>query len=97
MIGSACDRCGCQLERMDRQYLATIELRPMVGLADTDEDPGDRDHLLELHELIEAQADEDEVDEQHVQEFLLCYDCCCRLRDDPLTQDAAMHLGFSEN
>ena len=81
---------------MDRQYLATIELRPVVGAAESDEDPGDRDHLLELHEMLEANEG-DALDEPHVQDFLLCHDCCQRLREDPLTPEAAVHLGFSQN
>ena len=97
MVDSTCDRCGHRLERMDRQYLATIELRPVVGPADSEEDPGDRDHLMELHEMLEAGEDADAAYEPHVQEFLLCQDCCQRLREDPLTPDAALHLDFSEN
>ena len=94
---SACDRCGRPLDRMNRQYLATIELRPVVGALDTDEDAGDRDHLMELHEMLEASVDNDELDEPRVQEFLLCHDCCRRLHDDPMSHDAPMHLGFSQN
>ena len=97
MIESACDRCGRPLQRMDRQYLATMEIRPVVGAAHSDEDPGDRDHLLELHEMLEAGADVDAPDEQHVREFLLCHDCCQRVQEDPMTQDAALHVGFSQN
>ena len=49
---SNCDRCGRALDRMDRQYVATIEIRPTVGPAETEEAPCDRDHLLELHEML---------------------------------------------
>ena len=58
MVDSACDRCGRSMDRLDRQYLATIDVRPIVSAANTEEDPGDRDHLLELHEMLESGADE---------------------------------------
>ena len=100
MVQSKCDRCGCSLDRLDRQYVATIDIRPTVGPAETDEDPGDRDHLLEIHEMLEAaegNGNSEAVEEFEPREFLLCHECCSRFQDDPLPHDAALHLGFSQN
>ena len=98
MVESACDRCGRPLGRMEPQYIATIDLRPTVAVTETDEDPGDRDHLMELHEMLEAAQDDAEpIEDFQPQEFVLCHECCCRLRENPLSHDLAMPFGFSEN
>lgn len=98
MVQAACDLCGQELSRMDRQYIAVIDIRPTVGAAENGEDPSDRDHLLELHEMLEAAKDDGDVEEDHApQEFLLCHDCCCRFREDPLPRETALQFDFSKN
>jgi len=99
MVETTCDLCGRVLGRMERQYVAHIDVRPTVGMVETDEDPGDRDHLMELHEMLEAAEDEHDFDEadQQSHEFLLCHECCCRFCKRPLPRETALQLDFSEN
>jgi hypothetical protein len=100
MAEAACDMCGRTIGRIEPHYLATIDIRPTSGLTETDEEAGDRDHLLELHEMLER-LDEDalaEPDEEPLQtEFLLCDECCRRFREDPLPREFAVPLDFSAN
>lgn len=97
MPPAACDLCGRELSRLERQYVAIIDIRPTVGIAAADEDPGDRDHLLELHELLEAAQDYTVEDDPQPLELLLCHDCCRRFREEPLPRESALQLDFSEN
>jgi hypothetical protein len=88
---------------MEPLYIATIEIRPTTAIIESDEDPGDRDHLTELDEMLET-VDLDVLaemeDESHKSELLLCHDCCRRFRDQPeqpMPRDLAAQLSFSEN
>ena len=87
MAEATCDLCGRALGRMEPQYIATIDIRPTIGLVQNDEDLGDRDHLLEIHEMLEG-AEEAELrepaDDSTQNEFLMCHECCRRFAEDPL-------------
>ncbi len=101
MAEICCEMCGRMLDRLDTQYIATIEIRPTVGAVESDEEPGDRDHLMELHEMLERAADEDCFDpvEESAEptEFTLCGECCRRFSENPLQRELAHQLDFSEN
>ena len=103
MAETCCELCGRILERMEPLYIATIEIRPTTAMIESDEDPGDRDHLMELEEMLET-VDLDVLaemeDESYRSELLLCHDCCRRFRDQPeqpVHRDFAAQLSFSEN
>lgn len=100
MAETACDLCGRTMHWTEPCYVATIDIRPTTGLLENDEDPGDRDHLLELHESLEAlEADVSDLEDLAgpAQEMTLCQDCCRRFREHPLSHDVTTHLEFSEN
>jgi hypothetical protein len=104
MAETCCELCGRTLQRMEPLYIATIEIRPTTAIIESDEDPGDRDHLNEIDEMLET-VDLDVLaemgDDTHKSELLLCHDCCRRFRDQPEQQvvprDLAAQLSFSEN
>ena len=99
MVQPACEMCGKELGRLERQYIAAIDIRPTTGAAEADEEAGDRDHLLEIHEMLEAveSHEDDEANAFEPQEFLLCHDCCCRFQNEPLPRETVLQVGFSEN
>ena len=100
MAETCCEMCGRALERLETQYIATIAIRPTVGAIECDEDTGDRDYLMELHEMLEREAEGEAVDscdESTQSEILLCGDCCRRFGENPLPREAALQLDFSEN
>jgi hypothetical protein len=86
--------------RLEPHYIAKIEVRPTIGMLEDDEEPGDRDHLLELHEMLERLDDDalaEPEDGSHQSEFLLCEECCRRFRASPLPREFALPLEFSAN
>ena len=97
MAHSACDFCGTEIGRFEQQYLAVVDIRPTVGVTDTDEDPADRDHLQELDEMLETAHEGDAEEAASSTEFLLCHDCCRRFRENPVPREAAVHFDFSAN
>ena len=99
MVQRTCDLCGRMLERIEQQYIAVIEIRPTIGICEDDDDPSDRDHLLELHEMLESEAEGscDGEEEPSQQEFTLCHECCLQFKANPLARDSALHFDFSEN
>ena len=97
-VHPTCDLCGQELDRLQQQYVATIDIRPTTGATGTDEESADRDHLLEMHEMLESACEEDfAVEDFEPQEFLLCHECCRRFQEDPLPRETALHVGFSKN
>ena len=97
MVQPACDVCGREMSRMDRQYVATVDLRPTIGADTTDEDPGDRDHLLEIHEMLESVEENEMPEDFQPQEYILCHECYCRIREEPFQREPVVQVGFSEN
>ena len=54
MIHYSCDRCKRILDPAeDLRYAVTIEVQAMMDPLDIDEDEDDRDHLLEIQEILE--------------------------------------------
>ena len=67
-----------------------------------DEPDDDRDHLLELHEILERMEDADDhppIDDDvyRKQRFDLCPECYRKFVKNPLGRELASPLGFSKN
>jgi DNA-directed RNA polymerase subunit RPC12/RpoP len=103
MIHYSCDRCGRPIDpRNELRYVVRIEvdavMEPIEG--DVIEDD-DRDHLMELHEILERAEDEadpligDEVYRR--QQFDLCSECHRKFSENPVGKDHARQLKFSNN
>ena len=101
MIHFSCDACGKSLDpARDTRYVVKMELYAVTDPAD-DGPEDDRDHLLEIHEILERQmADEsEEVSDESYQRrhYDLCPDCYYRFTKNPLAREQVAHLDFSEN
>ena len=95
--------CICAVERwaLEPHYIAKIEVRPTIGMLEDDEEPGDRDHLLELHEMLERLDDNavlaEPEDGPHQAEFLLARSAAAASAPTHCRAEFAMPLEFSAN
>ncbi|MEZ6098522.1 MAG: hypothetical protein R3E01_06085 [Pirellulaceae bacterium] len=102
MIHHTCDRCKRIIDpESDVRYVVRLEVRAVMDPIDMDEDENDRDHLLELHEILERCDDEDcdEISEEIYQSkrFDLCPACHRKFLKNPVGRESVPHLGFSQN
>ena len=100
MIHYACDRCKCVLAGDDLRYV--VKLETYAAIEPLEEDfQDDRDHLLEIHEILERIEDDDseliDSDIYQKRRFDLCPNCYRQYAKDPLGQETPAHLGFSHN
>lgn len=102
MIHYSCDCCGREIDASEElRYVAKLEVYAAMEPIDVDDVEDDRDHLLEVHEILERMddADSEEVGEEVYQKrrYDLCPECHKRFARDPFGRDLASHLDFSEN
>ena len=102
MIHYSCDRCKRPLDPSeDLRYAVTIEVQAVMDPLDVDEAEDDRDHLLEIQEILERLDDaESEMignDIYQKRRHDLCAECYRKFIKNPLGREAPAHLGFSQN
>jgi len=100
MIHYTCDKCGQPIDaEEDLRYLVKVEVQAVMSDGRTEDH--DRDHLLEIDEILERAADEagDAVGDDIYgrQTFDLCRRCHEKFSRDPLGRDLAGKVGFSAN
>ncbi len=103
MIHYGCDRCGRPIDPRDElRYVVRIEIDAVMEPIDGDVvEDDDRDHLMELHEIIERSADAadsmigDEVYQR--QRFDLCSACHQKFTRNPVGKESSKQLDFSNN
>jgi hypothetical protein len=104
MIQYCCDRCKRSMDAGDDlRYVVRIEIEAKYDVLG-DEPDDDRDHLLELHEILERMEDADSDDHPPIdddvyrkQRFDLCPECYRKFVKNPLGRELASPLGFSKN
>lgn len=101
MIHYSCDRCKRSLDAEDDlRYVVRIEICAALQPFPVDETEDDRDHLLEIQEILERLDDQesDEIGEDVYQRrrFDLCADCYRQYVQNPLGRELAQ-FGFSSN
>jgi hypothetical protein len=101
MIHFSCDRCKRELDpEVDLRYVVRLEVSAVVD-ASPEETDDDRDHLLEIHEILERCTDlDDEMVGDDVYQklrFDLCSECYRKYIRSPLGREPAEMFGFSEN
>ena len=101
MIHYSCDRCKCSIHPDEElRYSVSIEIQVTLDTTDLEREE-DRDHLTELHEILERLDDteREEISQSAYQkrQFDLCSDCHREYLNNPLALDATAKLGFSEN
>jgi hypothetical protein len=103
MIHYSCDRCGRTIETQDEiRYVVRIEvdavMEPIDGEVVDDED---RDHLMELHEVLERREDDaDPMISEGVyrrERFDLCSACHRKFAQNPVGREETKQLNFSQN
>jgi hypothetical protein len=102
MIHYSCDRCKRRIDpAREVRYVVKIDVQLAFDPTEVDEPEDDRDHLAEIHELLES-VDAEELElgadsGRQPQTFDLCPQCYRRFVHDPLGLEAGLRLGFSHN
>jgi hypothetical protein len=102
MIHFSCDRCKRMIDGEEElRYVVKLEVCAAMDPVGIDEMPDDRDHLLEVQEILERlDAEEDaEIGPEIYQKkhFDLCSQCYREFIKNPLGREQPVHLGFSPN
>jgi hypothetical protein len=102
MIHYSCDRCKRILDpEEDLRYVVKIEIHAAMEPMDVDEIEDDRDHLVEIQEILERldDAENEAIGEDVYQKrrYDLCPDCYRKYIESPVGQERPAHIGFSQN
>ena len=102
MIHYSCDCCKRVLDPAeDVRYVVKMEVYAVMEPVDVDQVEDDRDHLLEIQEILErAEDEEDPCIGDHIfqrRRYDLCPDCHRKFMKNPLGREHAAQLGFSQN
>lgn len=100
MIHYTCDCCKRVIDsESDLRYVVRLEAYAVMG--DRCDDDDDRDHLSEIHEILEQMDDDtsDQIGDEVYQQarYDLCTECRKRFLENPFVRDSATHLNFSQN
>ena len=102
MIHFTCDRCKRELDSTeDLRYVVKLEVFAAVDLPESNDVEEDRDHLLEIHELLEhldasgIESSGNDLYRKH--SYDLCPTCHRKFIANPLGHELAVQFGFSEN
>jgi hypothetical protein len=102
MIHFSCDRCKQMIDPEEElRYIVKLEVCAAMDPVDADELADDRDHLLEVQEILERlEADDDENigdDVYQKKHFDLCPRCYREFIKNPLGREQPVHFGFNPN
>jgi hypothetical protein len=102
MIHYSCDLCKCELDpTQDVAYVIRMEVYPAPCQAGAEID-NDRDHLEDIHEVLErfeefdADGELPESDTYKTRRYDLCADCCRKFLHEPLGRRGAPKFDFSK-
>jgi len=101
MIHHSCDRCKRVIDP-DRDIRYTVRLEVHAVMDGMEDDAGDdRDHLLEIQEILERldDAESELIGEDVYQKhrFDLCPECYRKYIKSPVGQETSAQFGFSQN
>jgi hypothetical protein len=102
MIHYSCDRCKRILDSQDDlRYVVRLEIQAVMDPISEHEADDDRDHLVEIEEILERMDDEDcdsiGDDIYQKRRFDLCPECYRQYVKNPLGREIKASLGFSQN
>lgn len=102
MIHYSCDRCKRMINpEEDLRYVVKLEVEAAMEPLEVDEFEDDRDHLLEVEEILERleDAESDAIGDElyHRCRYDLCADCYREFIKNPFGQEIRPHFGFSQN
>ncbi len=101
MMHFTCDRCRRVIDsEQELRYVVRMEIEAVMDPVHADEPQDDRDHLLEIDEILESTiaSDSDSLDETyHKRHYDLCPHCYRKFVANPLARERKPALGFSHN
>jgi hypothetical protein len=102
MIHYSCDRCKRPLDAdTELRYEVRLEVRAVMDCDGARRPDEDRDHLLDLQEILARQEDleDDQMGEDVYQResYDLCPACYRKFMKNPLGRELAPQLNFSKN
>jgi hypothetical protein len=100
MIHYTCDRCKRVIDpEQELRYVVRMEIEAVMDPIYDQEPQDDRDHLLEIDEILERSDDCGEVsdDVYHKRRYDLCPQCYRKFAANPLAREKKVTLGFSHN
>ena len=103
MIHHTCDRCKRVIDQeQELRYVVRLEIEAVMDPLHEDEPQDDRDHLLEIDEILErveiADGDASGEDIYQKRRYDLCPQCYRKFAGNPLGREKkAATLGFSHN
>jgi hypothetical protein len=98
MIHYSCDRCKREIDtETELRYVVRLEVQAMMEPCEVEVED-DRDHLLEVGEILDRLDDDSLSDEVYQRRrFDLCPSCYRKYVKNPLGRDVAPQLNFSKN
>jgi hypothetical protein len=102
MIHHTCDRCKRVIDpEHELRYVVRMEIEAVMDPIHEDEPEDDRDHLMEIDEILERveAVDSDSVSDDLYQKrrYDLCPQCYRKFSVNPVGRDKKVTLGFSHN
>lgn len=102
MIHYSCDRCKRQIDSQEEfRYVVRMEVRAALDFGTSAEDDDDRDHLMELHEILETaeDAESEMIDDELYQQlrYDLCPECYRKFMRNPMGKEPVVEFTFSQN
>ena len=102
MIHYSCDRCKRPIDdENDLRYVVRLEVEAVMDPLHEHENRDDRDHLLEIDEILErvdaAECPEIGDDVYQKRRYDLCPACFRKFMQNPVGRDKKATLGFSQN
>ena len=101
MIHFTCDRCKRVIDpEQELRYVVRMEIEAVMDPIRENEPQDDRDHLLEIDEILErVEADDAAVEDVfHKRRYDLCPQCYRKFAASPLGRERQpAPLGFSHN
>ena len=102
MIHYSCDRCKRLIDpEVDLHYVVRLEVQAIMETLDVDDLDDERDHLLEIQEMLEQldEGDGEQLADDFYQKhrYDICADCYREYLKNPLGREVPMRVGFSDN
>jgi hypothetical protein len=100
MIHFTCDRCKRVIDpEQELRYVVRMEIEAVMDPIHESEPQDDRDHLLEIDEILErAETEEAAGEVYHQRRYDLCPQCYRKFSANPLAREKkTTTLGFSHN
>jgi hypothetical protein len=101
LIHYSCDRCKRPINpKTDLRYVVRLETQAMMDLPDFQDSEDERDHLLEIEELLDELGEIEASncsDDYKKLRYDLCSNCHEEFIKNPISSDRSNRVGFSQN